>query len=542
MPKFWWAFLFAQVILLSSLHSSDASQTLTSYTVNGTITTLGCNILNGTIMNQTTSMYPIQICHYDNSYFQIKELLPDAVCSQVITTWKDPSGHLFTFPNPCVGPQFTSPSVGNHTSSQVVEPPLKQMIYQGIAAESVTCSQGLVLMKSHSNLPACVTQDTAQKLVKRGWGTMVSPPSCPGGNLVNGKCISTSNTMQLCKGDTLIPYSYALPCLRPAPTCPNDMTFSNGVCTTTPPYVPPSPSTKCDPSTAACPSVVFAYPSCNGVFSGNICEPGSSPCPTGLQGDTFGTACNYSPPKCQTGYNVFMISEGSYSCQPTNPPPLSNATTYSVGQRVGVFTIAAINQYNVTGYYNNPYPVARPGLGAFTIMHVGDILNPTCDGSAPLVITAINYPNSITVSTGKPTSGSIGGCPICLSADAEIDTPEGKINVKDIKEGMVVWSADSSHNKIKSKIIMVNKVFVGNKHQVIDLKLDGGRELFVSPNHPTYDGRTIGSLKVREMYDGSTIKSADLILYKYQYTYDILPDSTTGDYFANSILVGSTLK
>jgi hypothetical protein len=85
-------------------------------------------------------------------------------------------------------------------------------------------------------------------------------------------------------------------------------------------------------------------------------------------------------------------------------------------------------------------------------------------------------------------------------------------------------------------------VFVGDSHKVIDLQLADGRELFVSPNHPTYDGRTIAVLKVGETYDGSTIKSTELVQYKYQFTYDILPDSQTGNYFANDILVGTTLK
>ncbi len=40
----------------------------------------------------------------------------------------------------------------------------------------------------------------------------------------------------------------------------------------------------------------------------------------------------------------------------------------------GVFTISTINPYNVTGYYDRPWPIVRPGPGVFTIMHVGDTL------------------------------------------------------------------------------------------------------------------------------------------------------------------------
>lgn len=415
--------------------------------------------------------------------------------------------------------------------------PLKQL-KSGILAKDLQCRQGLVLIKNlHTDSVACVKPVTAQKLVERGWGTIVTSPipiptSCPTGKtMVNGQCVTgivpPITITETCIGDTLIPFSYALPCIISAPTCPIHMKYSNGMCTTTPPFIPNSG---------------LAYPNCGGGFNGNICEPNFTNCPIGLQRDPNGTTCNYSQPKCSAGYGVIQISAGSYLCQPANPPPLSNATSYFAGQKAGVFTISTINPYNVTGYYNNPYPLARPGPGYFTILHVGDTLNPTCDGSAPLVITAINYPDSIAVSIGKSAGRPYGSCPICLSANSEIKTPNGDVNVKDVKDGMVVWSTDSNGIIIKSKIIRINNVFVGDTHKVIDLQLADGRELFVSPNHPTYDNRIIAELKVGETYDGSTITSMELVPYKYQFTYDILPDSQTGNYFANGILVGSTLK
>jgi hypothetical protein len=269
-------------------------------------------------------------------------------------------------------------------------------------------------------------------------------------------------------------------------------------------------------------------------------------CPSGqtMVNGWQGVACVLINPAaiCSPGYTVIQMSFGSYSCQPTNPPPLSNPTNYTVGQKVGVFTISKIYPYNVTGYYNSPYPLARPGLGDFTIMHLGDTLNPTCDGSAPLVITAINYPDSITVSIGKSMANHKGGCPICLSANSVIRTPNGDVSIKDIKNGMTILSTNSDGIVIKSKVIKISNVFVGDAHKVIDLQLADGRELFASPNHPTYDGRIIAGLKAGETYDGSKVKSIKLVPYKYQFTYDILPDSQTGDYFANGVLVGSTLS
>lgn len=313
----------------------------------------------------------------------------------------------------------------SHSALQMSQiSPLKQ-IADGVLPENVVCAYGLVLVeKTPEHSVACVRPQTAEKLVERGWkitvtssNSSLTPTSCLTDQMmVNGQCVTSIPTItpvQVCNGNMLIPYSYALPCIRPNPACPSGMTYSNGVCTAWG-YTPPSPPTQqqCNSNTGECTSVGYAVMSCSGgSSSGVICEPNSMPCPTGLQVDPHGTNCNYSPSKCSTGYDIIQLSAGSYSCQPTNPPPLSNATTYLVGQKIGAFTISIINQYNVTGYYNNPYPIERPGLGDFTIMHVGDTLNPTCDGSAPLVIIAINYPNSITVSIGESIGKPYGGCP-----------------------------------------------------------------------------------------------------------------------------------
>lgn len=175
-------------------------------------------------------------------------------------------------------------------------------------------------------------------------------------------------------------------------------------------------------------------------------------------------------------------------------------------------------------------------------MHVNDILNPTCDGSAPLVITAINYPDSITVSKGISGGVPVGGCPICLSAASVIDTPAGGTSIKLVKDGMTVWSINQNGAIVRAEVIKTGRVFVGYTHKVIDLRLADGRELFASASHPTYDGREIKDLKVGDRYDGSTVVSADLVPYNFTHTYDLLPNTATGDYFADGILVGSTLK
>jgi hypothetical protein len=77
-------------------------------------------------------------------------------------------------------------------------------------------------------------------------------------------------------------------------------------------------------------------------------------------------------------------------------------------------------------------------------------------------------------------------------------------------------------------------------HEVVRLALADGRVVFVSPGHPTLDGRRVADLANGARYDGSTIVSAARVAYS-GFTYDVLPSGPTGTYFANGILLGSTL-
>lgn len=49
-------------------------------------------------------------------------------------------------------------------------PPLQQVKFGGTSARDVQCNQGLqLILKSKDGSPACVTPETAQKLIERGW-------------------------------------------------------------------------------------------------------------------------------------------------------------------------------------------------------------------------------------------------------------------------------------------------------------------------------------------------------------------------------------
>jgi hypothetical protein len=78
-------------------------------------------------------------------------------------------------------------------------------------------------------------------------------------------------------------------------------------------------------------------------------------------------------------------------------------------------------------------------------------------------------------------------------------------------------------------------------HHVMRLLLATGTVLEISPGHPTADGRRIGQLAADDRLDEVRIVSATLVPYRHSHTYDILPASDTGTYYAGGVLIGSTL-
>lgn len=131
--------------------------------------------------------------------------------------------------------------------------------------------------------------------------------------------------------------------------------------------------------------------------------------------------------------------------------------------------------------------------------------------------------------------------PICLSENTLIDTPSGKIPVQQIQKGVAIWSVNKSGERSSAVVVKTSKTQAPPNHQVVHLILNDGREIFVSPMHPTADGRTIGNLSVGDILDKSRIIIADKIYYGKNHTYDILPSGETGFYWANNILLDSTL-
>lgn len=133
-------------------------------------------------------------------------------------------------------------------------------------------------------------------------------------------------------------------------------------------------------------------------------------------------------------------------------------------------------------------------------------------------------------------------CPICLALGTRIATPDGERDVQDLRVGDSVWTVDAAGARIAAPLIAVGSTPVPSTHQVVHLVLDDGRRVVVSPGHPTADGRYVGELAAGERLDGARIASVERVAYAGGATYDILPAGAMGAYWANGVLLGSTLR
>jgi hypothetical protein len=103
----------------------------------------------------------------------------------------------------------------------------------------------------------------------------------------------------------------------------------------------------------------------------------------------------------------------------------------------------------------------------------------------------------------------------------------------------LVYSVDGAAVKAVP-LLFVHRTEV-TRHHVQRVKLASGATLEISAGHPTADGRTFGDLREGTALDQTRVLSAESVEYGHSYTYDILPDSDSGTYFAGGALIGSTL-
>jgi len=156
------------------------------------------------------------------------------------------------------------------------------------------------------------------------------------------------------------------------------------------------------------------------------------------------------------------------------------------------------------------------------------------------VVGTIDGHGTISLESNDPTQfPGRGGCPICLAATALIATPNGEIPVAELHPGMLVWTIDAGH-RVAAPISDVGHTRAPFGQRVIRVVLADGRAVVASPGHPTADGRRMGDLNPGDPLDGSRVMTTESLPYAGD-TWDLLPLSSTGEYWADGVLLGSTL-
>lgn len=137
-----------------------------------------------------------------------------------------------------------------------------------------------------------------------------------------------------------------------------------------------------------------------------------------------------------------------------------------------------------------------------------------------------------------------GDCelPSCLPPGTTIDTPSGPVPLRELEPGDLVWTlAADRQTPVPVPILRIASKRAPARHQVASLALSDGRHVRASPGHPTADGTPLGDLRPGDWLDGARIESAALVGYGEPRTWDLLPAGPTGAYWADGVLLGSTL-
>jgi hypothetical protein len=130
-------------------------------------------------------------------------------------------------------------------------------------------------------------------------------------------------------------------------------------------------------------------------------------------------------------------------------------------------------------------------------------------------------------------------CPICAAPDTPIATPLGERAIAELRVGDLVYSVDDT-GIVAVPIARAGSTQVFN-HRALRLWLRSGAVLEISPGHPMADGNPLSTLQAGDPLGEDQVLRVELVPYPYTHTYDILPSSSTGTYFAAGARLGSTL-
>lgn len=171
----------------------------------------------------------------------------------------------------------------------------------------------------------------------------------------------------------------------------------------------------------------------------------------------------------------------------------------------------------------------------------GDVYNFTLrvgEGQGERIEGTITPSGEIKVLKREP---SFNTYPICLARGTIIDTPSGPVPVEQLHKGMAVWTVDDLGKRAAAAVVETAVTSVPSSFQVVRLRLNDGRTVTASLGHPAAEGRALGDYQVGDTLDGALVMAVEYVAYDSGATYDILPAGSTGLYWANRVLLKSTL-
>jgi hypothetical protein len=160
------------------------------------------------------------------------------------------------------------------------------------------------------------------------------------------------------------------------------------------------------------------------------------------------------------------------------------------------------------------------------------------EGQGEEIAGRITKAGAITILSREP---SVNTCPICLTKGTLIDTPSGPVPVEELRQGMAVWTVGDSGDRIAAAVVGTTMTPVPSLFQVVRVGLSDGRSVTAAWRHPTAEGRPLGDYEVGDTLDGAAVVVVEQVVYRGGATYDLLPGGPTGLYWANGILLKSTL-
>ncbi len=214
---------------------------------------------------------------------------------------------------------------------------------------------------------------------------------------------------------------------------------------------------------------------------------------------------------------------------------MSGTVVFSTEQKLTVYReykrINAVSMQPQTGGYAFHFMVQYPDSSG---------PSPGPYGENTFVVKGTVTPDGTVIVTSQEPGMLM--CPICLAAGTWIDTPHGSVLVEDLRVGDSVFTQDSYGQKVAAPIIRVASRPTQPGQPIVHLVLEDGRNAWLSEGHPLADGRLVRSLAVGNDVDGSRVARIETGRYDGTATYDVLPAGSTGTYWANGVLLGSTLK